>query len=132
MDSHDLINSLIDKTSLIEFSDEEDPLVDEKTPLSHFPIIAKTICDKPNNPQIHPHQVVEFTINTQTNQIEQNTVAFLLEKEEDRTRILRNSPWCFRGNLIVLKPWLPEEALADVDLTKFQIWVQVSGLPVRL
>ncbi|KAK4385626.1 hypothetical protein Sango_2686600 [Sesamum angolense] len=37
-----------------------------------------------------------------------------------------------RGNLVVSKPWLPEEALDEVDLTRIQIWVQAIGLPVVL
>ncbi|KAK4424785.1 hypothetical protein Salat_1672100 [Sesamum alatum] len=135
MESSDLINSIADKTSSIVFSDKDDPPAEEQNPYSHFPIIAKILCDKPINSKALKSTLTKswgIPSNTDTNQIEPNTVAFLLEKEEDRTCILRNNPWSFRGNLSVLQPWLLEKALVDVDLKKFQIWVQVSGLPVKL
>ncbi|KAL0312768.1 UNVERIFIED_CONTAM: hypothetical protein Sradi_5676100 [Sesamum radiatum] len=133
MENIDPIYSIVNKTSSLDFFDEENPPPDNISPTTHFPIIAKVLCEKTLN-----SNAIKSTLSkawgippkTHINVIEPNTLVFLLESEEDRMRIWRQSPWSFRGNLIVSKPWLPEEALAEVDLTKFQIWAQVTGLPV--
>ncbi|KAL0414364.1 UNVERIFIED_CONTAM: hypothetical protein Sradi_1638100 [Sesamum radiatum] len=133
MEDSDILTNLIDKTTHLEFSDDEAPIDQTPNPTTHFPIVAKVLCDKPLN-----HNAIKATLSkawnippkTTINAITQNTLVFLLENEDDCRRIWRQSPWSFRGNLIVSKPWYPEEALADVDLSKYQIWAQVIGLPV--
>ncbi|KAK4426608.1 hypothetical protein Salat_1429500 [Sesamum alatum] len=129
----DPVHYLIDKTHNLEFSDDENNQTEENNNETHYPIITKILSEKPLN-----HNAIKTTLTkawglqhkTPTNVLEQNTVVFLLASEQDRRRILRQSPWSFRGHLIVTKPWLPEDALEDVDLSSFQIWVQAIGIPV--
>ncbi|KAL0402503.1 UNVERIFIED_CONTAM: hypothetical protein Slati_4280200 [Sesamum latifolium] len=134
MEDSDLVSNLIDKTSFLEVSDEETNLENTIVNTTHFPIIAKILYDKPlNNNAIKSTLIKAWGLHPKihTNVVDQNTVVFLLENENDRRRIWNLSPWSFLGNLIVSKPWLPEEALEDVDLSKIQIWVQATGVPVR-
>ncbi|KAL0402831.1 UNVERIFIED_CONTAM: hypothetical protein Sradi_1923900 [Sesamum radiatum] len=133
MEEFDPLKGLIDKTLLLEFSDDENSPTADSNNSTHFPIIAKILSEKPlNNNAIKTTLIKAWGLSpkTQTNVIEQNTVVFLLDNEQDRRRIWHQSPWSFRGNLIVSKPWFPEEALEEVDLNSYQIWVQATGLPV--
>ncbi|KAK4438739.1 hypothetical protein Salat_0208500 [Sesamum alatum] len=133
MDASDPVNGLIKMTSTLDFLDDENSLPETPDKIPHFPIIAKILSDKTlNNNAIKSTLLKAWGISPKTpaNVIEQNTIVFLLEREIDCRGIERQSPWSFRGNLIVTRPWLPEEALDEVDLSKFQIWVQAYGLPV--
>ncbi|KAL0355300.1 UNVERIFIED_CONTAM: hypothetical protein Sradi_3976900 [Sesamum radiatum] len=124
MEEIDSVNNLTAKTSLLEFNEEENPPQDTPNQNTHFPLIAKIMCEKPlNNNAIKSTLIKAWGIppKTKFNPIEPNTLAVLLESEDDRRQIWRLSPWSFRGNLIVVKPWLPEEALEEIDLTRFQI-----------
>ncbi|KAL0456048.1 UNVERIFIED_CONTAM: hypothetical protein Slati_0944000 [Sesamum latifolium] len=133
MDESDPLKGLIDKTLNLEFPDDEPTHIESINSLTHFPIIAKILSDKAiNNNAIKPTLLKAWGLSpkTPTNVIEQNTAVFLIENETDRRNIWRQSPWSFRGNLIMIQPWFPEEALEDVNLTRIHIWVQATGLPV--
>ncbi|KAK4428693.1 hypothetical protein Salat_1169100 [Sesamum alatum] len=135
MDNSDLLNTLVDRTSLLEFHDEEIDPGDNLTFGPHFLIITKILCDKTlNNNAIKSTMLKAWGLpqKTQINTVGPDTLAFLVESEEDRRLILRLTPWSFRGNLLVIKPWLPEKALEEVDLSRFQIWAHVIGLPIIL
>ncbi|KAK4431200.1 hypothetical protein Salat_0882100 [Sesamum alatum] len=135
MEDMEPVNSLFDRTLQIDFSDEESDTPNYRNQPTKYPRIAKVICDKPLN-----NNVIKSTLSkawripprTHINTIAQNTLVFLLENKDDRHRIWSQSPWSFRGNLVVSKPWLSEEALDEVNLTKFHIWVQATGIPVFL
>ncbi|KAK4412962.1 hypothetical protein Salat_2943400 [Sesamum alatum] len=129
----DPVNGLINMTSTLDFSDDENTDSEAPNTDPHFPIIAKILSEKTlNNNAIKSTILKAWGISpkTPTNVIEQNTIVFLLDRESDHRRIERQSSWSFWGNLIVTRPWLSEEALDKVDLSKFQIWVQAYGLPV--
>ncbi|KAK4440681.1 hypothetical protein Salat_0403000 [Sesamum alatum] len=133
MEDTDPVNCIIVKTNHLEFSDDENTQDDQTPNMNHFPIIAKILCEKPLNNNAIKSALLKawgLTPKTRINVIEQNTVVFLLENESDRRRICRQSPWSFRGNLIVSQPWHPHEALDEVDLARYQIWIQAMGLPV--
>ncbi|KAL0437442.1 UNVERIFIED_CONTAM: hypothetical protein Sradi_0452100 [Sesamum radiatum] len=135
METNDLVDCLVDKTHCLEVSNDENPPTETLNSSAHFPIVAKILCEKPlNNNAVKTTLAKAWGISPRThiNVVSQSTLVFLLDSEEDRRRIWRQSPWSFRAHLVVSQPWLPEEALDEVNLTRFQIWAQVIGLPVIL
>ncbi|KAG8387605.1 hypothetical protein BUALT_Bualt02G0038600 [Buddleja alternifolia] len=42
------------------------------------------------------------------------------------------APWSFRGYLVAIKMWDPEQALPDIDFSTSQMWIQAFNLPVIL
>ncbi|KAK4434711.1 hypothetical protein Salat_0633900 [Sesamum alatum] len=135
MDTIDPLDDLLDYTLQLELSDDETNPENAPTDSTKYPIIAKVLSEKTLN-----HNAIKSTLTkawkiptkTHINTIGPNTLVFLLDEEDDRHRIWSQSPWSFRGNLVVSRPWFPEEALDEVDLTKIQIWVQAIGLLVLL
>ncbi|KAL0342468.1 UNVERIFIED_CONTAM: hypothetical protein Scaly_1909400 [Sesamum calycinum] len=82
MEESDLLTNLIDKTTHLEFSDDE-ALIDQIPNLTtHFPIVAKVLCDKPlNHNAIKPTLSKAWNIPPKTtiNAITQNTLVFSLK-----------------------------------------------------
>lgn len=46
-------------------------------------------------------------------------------------QILHQWPWNVRGSLLILKPWSPELAFEEVELTVCPFWIQVHGMPIQ-
>ncbi|KAK4430253.1 hypothetical protein Salat_1326000 [Sesamum alatum] len=95
MDSPDPIYCIADRTSLISLSEEDEYTPKNLNPDPHYPIIAKILWEKPINSNALKSTLTKswgIPPHTHTNQLDKNTVAFLLDKEVDRTRILRNKP----------------------------------------
>ncbi|KAK4433595.1 hypothetical protein Salat_0522200 [Sesamum alatum] len=133
MEDADPVETLFDNALQIEVSDDESELTNDSTDHTKYPIVTKIISGKILN-----HNAIKSTLTkawkipskTHVNTVSQNTLVFFLDSEDDRRRIWSQSPWSFRGNLVVTRPWYPEDALDEVDLAKTQIWVQVTGLTV--
>lgn len=47
----------------------------------------------------------------------------------DKDFILQNAPWNFKGHLLILKEWLPDIGIDEIDMSKAHFWVQLHGLP---
>ncbi|KAL0286551.1 UNVERIFIED_CONTAM: hypothetical protein Scaly_2790000 [Sesamum calycinum] len=134
MADEELLNALIAKTNSLDCMETTPPLIAETTnnPNQHS-IIGKVISHKaPNINALKSILLKAWGIskNVTVNTIDQSTLVFVLDREEDFKRVWSQVPWCFRGNLVVLQPWPPEKALAEVDLSKVHIWIQAIGLPV--
>jgi len=58
---------------------------------------------------------------------------FLFKVFEHRLikEIMDNGPYNVKGALLVVKPWPPELAFEEVDLSSCAFWVQVHGLPLE-
>jgi hypothetical protein len=58
---------------------------------------------------------------------------FLFKVFEHRLikEIMDNGPYNIKGALLVVKPWPPELAFEEVDLSSCAFWVQVHGLPLE-
>ncbi|KAJ9147920.1 hypothetical protein P3X46_030034 [Hevea brasiliensis] len=61
----------------------------------------------------------------------QNIFLFTFSHERDKDRVLDGIPWLINNALIVLKQWLPNLKLAEVDFSSSPFWVQVHGLPIN-
>ncbi|KAL0442108.1 UNVERIFIED_CONTAM: hypothetical protein Sradi_0149700 [Sesamum radiatum] len=82
MEESDLLTNLIDKTTHLEFSDDEAPIDQIPNLTTHFPIVAKVLYDKPlNHNAIKPTLSKAWNIPPKTtiNAITQNTLVFSLK-----------------------------------------------------
>ncbi|KAJ4836085.1 hypothetical protein Tsubulata_030890 [Turnera subulata] len=61
-------------------------------------------------------------------EIERNTFLFTFQDVNDRLRALGDGPWNFNGNHLVLKEWLSNQRIQDVDFSRSEFWIQVHGL----
>ncbi|KAJ4832320.1 hypothetical protein Tsubulata_024875 [Turnera subulata] len=60
-------------------------------------------------------------------EIERNVFLFTFEDVNERLRAMVDGPWNFNGNHLVLKEWLSNQRIQDVDFSKSEFWVQVHG-----
>lgn len=67
----------------------------------------------------------EFT----TKEMEPNTFLFRFSKQEDQEKVLATTPWNIRGNILVIKSWIHEPILLEVDFFSNAMWIQVHGFP---
>ncbi|XP_039173894.1 uncharacterized protein LOC120296237 [Eucalyptus grandis] len=54
---------------------------------------------------------------------------FVFPTEEEKQRIMRNSPWSYSTNLLILKQCLLEVPEHCYDFTKAAFWVCIGGVP---
>ncbi|KAK3417504.1 hypothetical protein EUGRSUZ_H03448 [Eucalyptus grandis] len=54
---------------------------------------------------------------------------FIFPTEEEKQRVMRNSPWSYSTNLLVLQQCIPEVPEHCYDFTKAAFWVRVGGVP---
>ncbi|KAJ4843978.1 hypothetical protein Tsubulata_002389 [Turnera subulata] len=80
--------------------------------------VLKSICSKS----------WEFNNCLDVKEICHNTYLLSFEDEDDRSRILLQSPWTMSGNHVVIKEWPCNWALHEIDFSTFEFWVQVHGL----
>lgn len=57
-----------------------------------------------------------------------NRLLFTVSKAVHVTKIMNLCPWSIKGSLLVLKPWLPQLTIDEVDLSCCDFWVQIHGL----
>ncbi|KAL3646892.1 hypothetical protein CASFOL_009436 [Castilleja foliolosa] len=118
--------------------------VDPHTPLNHLhptlntntsdeaTIIAKIIAPKPINMNAFKSTMLKAwnpSKKTSTNLLENNTMAFVFENEEDLEKIINNA-WTFRDHQMVVTRWPPDKSLPEVNLNKTVFWIHAIGVPV--
>ncbi|KAL7177015.1 hypothetical protein ACSBR2_030365 [Camellia fascicularis] len=60
-----------------------------------------------------------------------NVYLFQFSEEDDRHRVLRDSPWSVMGWLLIVQPLSPSQTAEELDFSWCQFWVQVHGLPIQ-
>ncbi|KAI8004486.1 Uncharacterized protein LOK49_LG08G03075 [Camellia lanceoleosa] len=60
-----------------------------------------------------------------------NVYLFQFSEEDDRHRVLRDSPWSVMGWLLNVQPLSPSQTAEELDFSWCQFWVQVHGLPIQ-
>lgn len=61
----------------------------------------------------------------------QNWFLFTFSSLLNKERILKQTPWNFKGSLRVLKEWKSYSTINDIDLSTALFWVQIHRLPLR-
>ena len=61
---------------------------------------------------------------------DQNLYLFCFSDVGDRAKIIADSPWSIMGNILSLITWNPDMALAELDFSTVEFWVQAHGLPL--
>lgn len=62
-------------------------------------------------------------------ELEPNTFLFRFSKQEDQEQVLAFNPWNIQGNIMVLKSWIYELTILEVDFHSKAFWIQVHGFP---
>ncbi|KAL3648649.1 hypothetical protein CASFOL_005052 [Castilleja foliolosa] len=106
----------------------------EETPAENneYTLIAKIITQKTTNLNAFKNSILRSWNppgKVLTNNLQNNTMAFIFNKEEDIIKIL-NATWTFRDQQIVVARWPPDKSLPEIDLNKILFWVHVFGIPV--
>ncbi|KAL3638819.1 hypothetical protein CASFOL_016726 [Castilleja foliolosa] len=95
-------------------------------------IIAKIISQKTCNMNAFKDAMIKAwkpNKKTTTNLLEDNTMAFVFDDEEDMEKVLNNA-WTFRDHQLVISRWPPDQALAEINLDKVTFWIHAIGVPV--
>ncbi|KAK2353708.1 hypothetical protein QL285_091304 [Trifolium repens] len=64
--------------------------------------------------------------------LEKNLFLFRFTTKKDADNVLRNGPWSFDRNLLILHRVTGEEQPSDLDMHKVSFWVRVYDLPFKL
>lgn len=56
-------------------------------------------------------------------------MAFIFEDKADVDKILNHS-WTFRDLQVIVRKWLPDKSLSEVNLNTTSFWIQAFGIPV--
>jgi interleukin-1 receptor-associated kinase 1 len=64
--------------------------------------------------------------------LEKNLFLFRFSTKKDADTVLRNGPWSFDRNLLILHRVTGEEQPSDLDMHKVSFWVRVYDLPFKL
>lgn len=126
------INNLISQTAGLQCTDytenPSDSLNEEHT------IIAQILTSKTINMNAFRSTMVKAW-NPKgkflTNQLQQNSMAFIFESQNDFQKIT-NLSWCFRESQVIINHWPPDKALHEIDMTKNTFWIQATNLPACL
>lgn len=132
MNSNDPINDLTYLTEKLECTDhsehQKEAFKEEHT------IIAKVLSSKPINMNVFKNTMTKAWNpkgKTLTNQLQQNTMAFIFESKEDFHKIL-NSSWSIRESQIIIQHWPSDLSFSEINLSKTNIWIHPSNLPANL
>lgn len=99
----------------------------------NFSILARILSDKRAN-----HKTFKATIQAAwrtkdpftISHIETNSFSCQFHDEDELSRVINNSPWSFRGALIVLQRWPNDKAYDEVDFNQTNFWIQAHNLPL--
>jgi interleukin-1 receptor-associated kinase 1 len=64
--------------------------------------------------------------------LEKNLFLFRFSTKKDADTVLRNGPWSFDRNLLILHKVTGEEQPSDLNMHKVSFWVRVYDLPFKL
>jgi interleukin-1 receptor-associated kinase 1 len=64
--------------------------------------------------------------------LEKNLFLFRFSTKKDADTVLRNGPWSFDRNLLILHKVTGEEQPSDLNMHKISFWVRVYDLPFKL
>ncbi|XP_035545856.1 uncharacterized protein At4g02000-like [Juglans regia] len=73
-----------------------------------------------------------FVIGLIVEDIDTNMFMFTFPKQQDKDRILANSPWNFKGFHMVLSHCPPELSINEIALNFSVFWIQIHGLPMDM
>ncbi|KAL3649264.1 hypothetical protein CASFOL_005667 [Castilleja foliolosa] len=99
---------------------------------NEFTLVTKIITQKSNNLNAFKNSILRSwnpSGKVLTNPLQNNTMAFIFNKEEDINKIL-NATWTFRDQQIAIARWPPDKSITEVNLNKILFWVHVFGIPV--
>ncbi|KAJ4838160.1 hypothetical protein Tsubulata_035000 [Turnera subulata] len=65
----------------------------------------------------------EYARHLDVKENKQNTFLFTFEDANDRLRVLGDGPWNFSRNHVVLKEWLSNQRIQDVDFSRSEFWI---------
>lgn len=116
-----------------EDSEVENQTREEAVRLSQKILLGKFICRRRLNKQEMSESVMPSWMAVNGLEVEElvnNSFVITFPYPSVRDRILARSPWSIRGHLLVLKPLLPHNTIAEVDLFSTPIWIQIHRLPL--
>lgn len=130
------IQTLITETEALGW---DGPARLESFPIEHpkqatFGLTGKLSSAKPPHPQWVRDTLVaagKFANPIEIETVPSDKFMFKVFQRSHAERILQQGPWNVRGFLLILKPWPPELAFEEVELTIYPFWIQVHGLPLQ-
>ncbi|KAG8367108.1 hypothetical protein BUALT_Bualt16G0038300 [Buddleja alternifolia] len=127
-------NALVDSTLHLNVEDVEENNQGTFESINDFTLIGKILTDK-----IFNQGAVKTTLlkawnckyQVHVNKCEDNKYAFIFKDKGDFDKVLNLAPWSFRGHLVVLSHWDPDQTMEEVNLETTQFWIQASNIPAR-
>lgn len=134
MDFQPQINALIQQTSSLECSENNIPpaTMESTTMESEFTLIARLHSEKSINMGAFKNTLLKawnLRKKVNTNQLQQNLMAFIFEDQNDAEKVL-NLSWSFRDSQVIVQKWPPDKALHEINLNKTVFWIQAFNIPV--
>ncbi|KAI8030947.1 hypothetical protein LOK49_LG01G00840 [Camellia lanceoleosa] len=120
--------------ALDSISIELDEDSDERYDNSNLCLVGKILAPKILNKNAVSkiiHSAWKTRVDVSISSWSENVYLFRFGNEEDRDKVLRETPWSVMGNLLVLKPLVMGQAASEIDFSTSPFWVQVHGLPVE-
>jgi hypothetical protein len=118
-----------------EALDLDSPLLATITDSHHhgaFSLLGQLLSPKPINSQSVKETLQhawKFALPISFAVVGHHKYLFGISNQAHVQAILDQGPWNVRGSLLLLKPWSPDLALDEVNLSLCSFWVQVHGLP---
>ena len=60
---------------------------------------------------------------------ELDTYLFIVADEVLKQKVLNLEPWSVKGQLMVLKQWIPTSLISELDFNTAPFWIQAHGIP---
>ncbi|KAG8372571.1 hypothetical protein BUALT_Bualt12G0079900 [Buddleja alternifolia] len=134
MDCEQILNALVDTTSNLNVaSDPEIPQLNFEE-INAFTLIGRILSEKSFKPNAVKNTLLKAwnpRFGMEMNSVEENKYAFIFKEKSDLDKVLNMAPWSFRGHLVILRQWDPDESVENINLDSALFWVQVRNLPVR-
>lgn len=64
--------------------------------------------------------------------LQKNMFLFRFSMKKDSENVLKNGPWSFDRNLLILKRVLGEEQLSELEMLEIPFWTRVYDLPLNI
>lgn len=101
-------------------------------PQANFRIVVKTILDRKFNFKVIRSVLSnawDLKDGVSFRSLNDKTLLCCFQKEDDMVKVLRVSPWNFKGYLLLCQQWNPELSLEELNFNTVEFWVQVHNLP---